>query len=361
MRIENLQLFQFKNYNQSNFSFQNRLICLAGPNGCGKTTILDAIYFLSYTKSYFLHQDTFCVQKGKQGFRLSGSFLRHHQPHVVECILRENGRKELKLDQVPYVRFSQHIGRFPVVIICPDDVHLIAEGAEVRRKFLDLIGSSVNPEYLMKLNQYNKILLQRNSLLKQWHERSTSERTLLAVYNSQLDPLAQYIFEQRTKISLELAQKTQFIYNELSHSADEIQLEYQSSLQEKPFMQQLEEGLERDIFSQRTQSGIHKDDWIYQLNGLPMKQAASQGQRKTFLFGLKLAHYHFLQSRLGVDPILLVDDVYEKLDQNRSNALIHYIVSLPGMAFFTDTHLNRLQQSFEPFEKEVQFIDLNPS
>ena len=126
-------------------------------------------------------------------------------------------------------------------------------------------------------------------------------------------------------------------------------------------MQQLEEGLERDIFSQRTQSGIHKHDWIYQLNGLPMKQAASQGQRKTFLFGLKLAHYHFLQSRLGVDPILLVDDVYEKLDQNRPNALIHYIVSLPGMAFFTDTHLSRLQQSFEPFEQQVQFIDLTPS
>lgn len=358
MKLTSLSLYQFKNYGESSFLFDQEVVCLVGRNGCGKTTLLDAIYFLCFTKSYLLHPDAASVMNGKQGMRLQGHFQSGEDLHRIECILRENGKKEMILNGVPYKRFAEHIGFIPCIFIAPDDVELIAEGGEIRRKFMDVLCSMLSANYLDHLSQYQKLLTQRNSLLKQWHELDSSAHALIPIYNEQLVGHAEVIHAVRKEITARLKDYCMQIYHVLSGSADQINLTYQSSLLEGKLIDQLQQNFQKDLLTQRSNYGIHKDDWVFELNGMPMKQAASQGQRKSFLFGLKLAQYHLIKEILHKDALILLDDIFEKLDKERSQKLIEYLMTLPSQKWITDTHIRRIKEALVSYENKTVVLDL---
>lgn len=357
LQVHHLQLLHFKNYTQGDFHFPARIICIHGANGCGKTTILDAIHYLCFTKSYFQHLDSAIITHGKHGMRLDARF-ENQTSHLVTCIIRENGRKEFLIDESPYVGFSQHIGKFPCVFIAPDDINLIMEGSETRRKFLDAMMSQTNAAYMQHLILYNRYLQQRNSLLKQWAEGGVKDFSLLAVYNKQLHEIGTRVFEEREHYCTKFKTKVKQIYALLTEAKEEIDLYYSSQLQREPLLDLLEKHSDRDILTQRTNFGIHKDDLVFNLQGMPMKQVASQGQRKSFLFALKLAQFEMVHELTGKFPLLLLDDIFEKLDEQRSRQLITYIKRSESQVFITDTHEERLQEAFRDME-DVHFLKLD--
>ena len=346
LSVRSLSLVHFKNYVSRQFTFPGRIVCISGSNGSGKTSLLDAIHFLCFTKSYFLHTDALHVTQGRQGFRLQAEFVSQEKPHSLVCILRENGKKEFRVDEEAYTQFSKHIGRFSCVMIAPDDTQLITEGSEERRKFLDAMISQTNAEYMQQLILYNRYLQQRNALLKSWSKGDERDYSLLGIYNQQLSNLAHPIANTRQAFCAHYAEKVLTIYSQLSEAKENIQLTYSTRLLDDSLAALLEQHIEKDIFSQRTNYGIHKDDLVFLLNGMPMKQSASQGQRKSFLFALKLAQYEMIEELNHQQPLLLLDDIFEKLDALRSQKLIEYVQKSKSQVFITDTHPERLQEAF---------------
>lgn len=355
--LNGLSLYQFKNYRERNFRFDKRIVCIHGPNGSGKTSILDAIHFLCFTKSYFHHADSLCQMRGEAGMRIHGEFSEPGEA-TVTCILRENGRKELLLNGDPYPQFSKHIGKFPCVFIAPDDTHLITEGSEDRRKFLDTMISQLNPVYLENLIFYTRFLAQRNALLKQWANSAEKDFSLLSVYSKRLHESGTVLYQERKKVLSDFTERVKAMYAFLCETNEEVDMVYQSQLHEAPLLDLLDRFIDHDIYGQRTHYGIHKDDLVFRLNGMPMKQTASQGQRKSFLFSLKLAQYELLCSEAGQVPLLLLDDIFEKLDENRSRQLIRYLLKQECQVFITDTHRERFEQAFEGHTNDVQLLGL---
>jgi DNA replication and repair protein RecF len=355
--VRKLELLNFKNYSSGSFEFDERIVCIYGPNGSGKTSILDAIHFLCFTKSYFHHSDSVSIRNGESGMRIAG-VLEDHRLNEVVCILRENGKKEFSLNGSNYTQYSAHIGKFPCVFITPDDVQLISEGSESRRKFLDTMISQWDPEYLNLLIQYNKCLAQRNSLLKQWATSQDKDFALLSVYSVALNKLGTILYEKRKSVCIEFVGIVNHIYSLLSGLREEIDVHYHSQLESDSLLTWLDRFIDKDIYSQRTNYGIHKDDMVFRLNGMSMKQAASQGQRKSFLFSLKLAQYEMLKQRSDHTPLLLLDDIFEKLDEERSGRLLNYLMKEPAQTFITDTHKERLMEAFKESSEHVQMIQL---
>lgn len=360
LNVTNLSLTHFKNYLNESFQFSKRIVCIYGKNGSGKTSILDAIHYLCFTKSYFHHIDLTSVTKGEQGMRIQGKLNAGAEFDIV-YILRENGKKEFALNGEAYSQFSKHLGKFPCVFITPDDTELITEGGEERRKFLDAMISQTNPLYLERLIQYNKFLQQRNSLLKQWSQMPEKDFALLSVYSKKLHELGTFIYETRKQYCIDFFTQVLNIYQWLCNESEEITIRYSSQLNNEPLLSLYDRYIDKDIFSQRTNYGTHKDDLIFTLNGMPLKQAASQGQRKSFLFSLKLAQFEIIKKQLNIAPILLLDDIFEKLDEERSQQLISFLLKQEAQVFITDTHQERLQRAFVGAEDKVQFIGLTDS
>jgi DNA replication and repair protein RecF len=359
LRLNSISLVQFKNYLHRSFDFHSRIVGISGPNGIGKTNLLDAIYYLCFTKSYFSRSDALSVATGSQGFRLEGKFDRQEQAFDILCILRENGRKEFFLDGEAYEKFARHVGRFPCVFIAPDDVRIITEGSEERRRFIDAIISQLDAEYLQRLMNYNKLLLQRNSYLKSLAETRIPDQKLLDVYDSQLVADGNYIFDRRKHFLEAGFRMVKEFYRKISGSEELIALEYESQLLKAPFAEMLAGLRERDIAIQRTSAGIHKDDILLLLNGQPFKSIASQGQRKSLLFALKLAEFTLLKENKGFSPLLLMDDVFEKLDENRMHNLLDWVcVRNEGQIFLTDTHDSRIAAHFEKLGVKFQLVHL---
>lgn len=357
MRVQQLYLYQFKNYAEHEFQFHEQIVCITGKNGSGKTSLLDAIYFLCFTKSYFVHSDAFCVMHEKQGMRIKADFEKQNS-YQIQCILRENGKKEFSNNGVQYTQFSKHIGKFPVVIITPDDTQLITEGSEVRRKFIDILISQLDENYMRNLMAYNKVLQQRNSLLKKWHELADKDYAVLDIYDDQLNEYARPIHIARKNYIEQLKIKTNEIYNFISEANENIEIEYQTQLHQIELIELLKQNRQKDILSQRSNYGIHKDDLYLTLNEMPLKIAASQGQRKSFLFGIKFAQFEILKANTDTTPLLLLDDIFEKLDEKRGEKLIQFISNQDTQVFITDTHKERLQDAFSGIEKKVQWIEL---
>nr|HPI55623.1 DNA replication and repair protein RecF [Chitinophagaceae bacterium] len=355
--VRDISLLQFKNYTQRHFSFEKDIICLSGENGSGKTSVMDAIYFLCFTKSYFTHNDAYLVKHGSKGMRIQGVFEKQ-QPHEICCILRENGKKEFSMDGELYTQFSKHIGKFPVVMIAPDDTELITEGSELRRRFLDMIISQLNSDYLSHLIQYNKVLQQRNALLKQLAQPSGGDASLLDVYDQLLDQHGKAVYRFRMEVCQALAEKTNRIYTFLSQEKEDVSCVYKSALANDSLLDLLQQNRSRDMLMQRTLEGIHKDDLVFTMNSMPLKQVASQGQRKSFLFGLKFAQYELLAEGLGIKPVLLLDDIFEKLDEERSRRLVEFVGEQQGQVFITDTHHERIEKAFAPFADRLQHVQL---
>jgi len=358
LQFNSISLTQFKNYQQRVFRFNSRIVGISGPNGVGKTNLLDAIYYLSFTKSYFSRSDAASVQSGSTGFRIEGEATLHGERCKLVCILRESGKKEFLLNDSAYDRLSRHVGRFPTVFIAPDDVRMITEGSDERRRYIDAMLSQLDAEYLQRLMNYNRILLQRNSHLKAMWERRSHDYSLLEVYDTQLVTDGTYIFERRTSFLRECLPAVVGFYGNISGGEERIALHYDSQLAGRDYRSLLTEQRQKDLQLQRTSTGIHKDDIEISLNDQPFKAIASQGQRKSLLFALKLAEFDVLKRHKGFAPVLLLDDVFEKLDADRMHNLLEWVcVSNGGQIFITDTHKERIAAHLHALGVEFQEVE----
>jgi DNA replication and repair protein RecF len=359
LRIKQISLVGFKNYPEATFRFDKRIVGICGNNGMGKTNLLDALYYLCFTRSYFTRSDQANVLRGAAGFRLEGHFDNAGRQTTVTCILRENGKKEFLTDGQPYEKFSRHIGRFPCVIIAPDDIQIITGGSEERRRFLDALLSQLDPAYLQNLIDYNKVLQQRNGFLKSLGEKRLTDKHLLEVYDDQLVNTGTMIFEVRRRFLEKLLPLAGGFYTGIAGAEEPLGLVYESQLLHTPLRQLLRQGLEKDLYLQRTGSGIHKDDIDIRYADDPFKAQASQGQRKSLLFALKLAEYETLKNAKGWAPLLLLDDVFEKLDRHRMHNLLDKVcLQDEGQLFITDTHPERIRREMENIGMEFQLITL---
>lgn len=353
--FSSIALTQFRNYPARRFEFKQRITGICGPNGSGKTNLLDALYYLCFTKSYFSRPDAQNVTHGLQGLRIEGNLVKSGEQVNLVGIVRENNKKEFLHNGVAYTRFSEHIGRYPCVMIAPDDVALISEGSEERRKFLDTILSQLHPGYLKQLIEYTKILQQRNSLLKAAAERNYIDELLLDTLDTQLAEKAQTIFNSRKEFLTAFIPLVKQQYSIIAGGDDAIDIAYDSQLLQAPVKELLRQNRQRDMYLQRTGAGVHKDDLVITMGGQPFKMLASQGQRKSLLFALKLAEFITLKQHMGFAPVLLLDDVFEKLDASRMhNLLVRVCIQEEGQVFITDTHRERLEQALgtlgAPFE-----------
>jgi DNA replication and repair protein RecF len=358
LRIKEISITQFKNYSRADFRFSERIVGICGNNGVGKTNLLDSLYYLCFTKSYFARSDQQSVLRGAAGFRLEGHMENAGVETEVVCILRETGKKEFLTDGVAYERLSRHIGRFPCVIIAPDDIQMITGLSEERRRFLDALLSQLDAGYLQNLIDYNKILQQRNGFLKSLDGRLT-DRRLLEVYDEQLVRAGMAIFERRRDFLRELLPLAGRLYIEIAGAEEPVALSYDSQLLQGGFAELLRRGLDKDIALARTGVGIHRDDIGLLFADLPFKTMASQGQRKSLLFALKLAEYETLRAANGFAPLLLLDDVFEKLDEGRMHNLLDRVcVQDGGQIFITDTHEERIRGQLAGLGVKYQIIGL---
>ena len=358
LQLHSISITQFKNYSNRSFQFNERIIGICGNNGVGKTNLLDAIHYLCFTKSYFT-RDVLNIQSGQQGFRVDGELELDDKKEKAVCILRETGKKEFSVNDSGYEKFSEHIGRYPCVIIAPDDIQIITDGSEERRRFLDALLSQIDKDYLQHLINYNKILLQRNSLLKSFYETGNKNLSLLDVLDDQLIKPGEYIFEKRKQFLTSFLPVVKKFYSEIAKQEEETELHYQSELNQCKFTELLHLNRQRDMAAQRTTGGIHRDDLVFNLNGQLFKNIASQGQRKSLLFALKLAEMDVLKENKGFAPLLLLDDVFEKLDEDRiANLLRRVCIENSGQVFITDTNQERLSQHLDVLSISYQSIIL---
>jgi DNA replication and repair protein RecF len=359
LSLRSISIFQFKNYFHQSYQFTERIVGICGRNGVGKTNLLDAIHYLCFTKSYFTRSDAANVQHGTLGFRVEGHFLRNSKDEKAVCILRETGRKEFSLNDELYSKFSRHIGHYPCVVIAPDDVELIIGGSEERRKFIDTILSQLDHAYLQALINYTKILQQRNSFLRSLNDGFARDFSVLDILDEQLTKEGMIVFEKRRAFLegfLPVAQKK---YEEISQQPENISLVYDSELYTASMEELLKLTRQKDTIVQRTSAGIHRDDLVFNLGGQNFKNIASQGQRKSLLFALKLAEMEILKIEKGFSPLLLLDDVFEKLDEERITNLLSQVCSdEETQIFITDTNCNRLITTLDKIEQKVQLIQL---
>jgi DNA replication and repair protein RecF len=338
--LTRLDLTNFKNYSEQTIIPASDITFFYGLNGMGKTNLLDAIYYLCTTKSKFGLSDKSLIYEGQPFFRISGIFDR-------EKIIAKYGdevKKTFEKDKIPYTKLSDHIGYLPVVFFAPDDTSILLGGSEERRKFLDQTISQLDQRYLHNLILTEKILKQRNSFLKTCYETGHYDMGLLDVYDLQLIQPNEYIFNKRAAFVEEFKYELSTISKVITNESDVITMEYRSPLHLNNLIDLLKINRKRDIFLQRTSSGIHKDDLEFTINGFPLKKFASQGQLKSFVVALKLAQYHFMQSRHTKRPILLLDDLFDKLDSQRVQNLIRYLLDQQfGQLFITDTDGSRLK------------------
>lgn len=358
-RLNHISFIQFRNYKQSRFIFSSDITGICGKNGTGKTNLLDAIYYLCFTKSYFSKTDIQNTQQGELGFRVDGQLTLKNQTYNIAAVLRENGRKEFTVNSEVYSRFSAHIGRFPCVMIAPDDVEIITGTSEERRKFIDYTLSQIDSEYLQSLIDYNKLLQQRNSLLKQKAESGALDENLMDVITNQFIQSGNVIYNKRKQFLHELTPMIIDLYHDIAEGSEALKVSYKSHLESVHFRDLLKRNRVRDMALQRTTQGVHRDDLELSLNGYPFKTTGSQGQRKSLLFALKLAEFEVLQQHNGFPPLLLLDDIFEKLDEDRmKNLLFKVCVENKGQVFITDTHCDRLRQSLEQLQVEFELIKL---
>jgi len=353
--LEKIKLTQFKNYEVEELIFSTRLNCFVGKNGMGKTNLLDAIYYLCMCKSSMSLNDRNVIQRAADFFRLEGHFKIEDKKHKIVAKVIPGKMKTFEQGDVPYKKLLEHIGLLPVVMIVPDDTELAKEGSEVRRKFLDNTLSQSDPKYLEYLVAYNRVLKQRNVTLKQFGLNRTFDAALLATFDMQLLEPAAYIAEQRMAFVESFSPVFEEYYKVISGAQEMVRCTYASSLKEQEFSTLLEHAREKDRILQRTTVGIHKDDLKFFIDDFPLKKFASQGQLKSFVLAMKLAQYDFLRILKKKKPLLLLDDIFDKLDRSRVEQLISLLVKGEfGQIFITDTHERRIEEIIEGFGTDYQ-------
>lgn len=358
--LESFGLVHFKNYEQARLTCSAQLNCFVGRNGMGKTNLLEAIYYLCMGKSHTSLSDQYLTRHGADFFRLEAQFSTDDaRRDRVVIKVKARQRKEIECNGLLYTRLADHVGRFPVVIITPDDTLIATEGSEERRRLLDNTLCQTDSRYLHQLMQYNQLLKQRNALLKQWEGRPTPAG-LLEVYDLQMEAPAHYIYEARREFVTGFEEQLAAAYRAISGGQEEATLSYRSGLMDTPWLELVKRQAESDRVLQRTTAGIHRDDLAFMLSGHPLKRLASQGQLKSYVLSLKLAQYEVIKDRKGTAPILLLDDIFDKLDRDRVGQLLSFILdSAYGQVFISDTDPERVSSLLERFEtsKNVYHID----
>ena len=360
MILKSLSLLNYKNFDSKTFAFNEKINCIVGNNGIGKTNVLDAIYHLSFGKSYFNPVATQNIKHDEEFFVINGDYQKEEKPEKVIVSLKRGQKKIIKRNGKAYDKFSEHIGFLPLVIISPADRDLIIEGSTTRRKFIDSVISQSDNAYLNTLINYNKILTQRNALLKYFALNHTFNKDTLDVYNSQLTDFGTKIFEKRDAFLQEFIPIFKSRYEAISNGNEDVDLNYHSDLFEDDLNTLLNKAINKDKALQYTSVGIHKDDLHFNISGHPIKKFGSQGQQKSFLIALKLAQFDFIKAQSGVNPILLLDDIFDKLDEQRVSQIIKLVDDENfGQLFISDTHgertenaVKQVHQSYEIFKLE---------
>lgn len=361
MYLKQLSLVNFKNYSAFDAVFSTKVNCFVGNNGVGKTNLLDAIHYLSFCKSFFNPVDSQNIRHNESFFMLQGWFEKEGECSELHCALKRHQKKIFKKNKKEYERLSEHLGQFPLVMISPNDSELIVGSSELRRKFIDSVVSQYDKVYLEHLIHYNHLLKQRNALLKQANERGLLDTETLDILDDQLVLHGEPILEKRLEFLNAFIPLFNRYYRYISDSAEEVSLNYEKSLGDKSFKTALMSSLSRDRALQYTSSGPHKDDLDLQLQGYSLKRFASQGQQKSYLLALKLAQYEFIKSQKGTSPLLLLDDVYDKLDEQRFSRLLELVSSEQfGQVFITDTHPERMEKLLKARNIENKIFLVEP-
>jgi len=404
MYLEKIHLLNFKNHEELSLTFSPVINGIVGINGSGKTSLLDAIYMLALTKSAFSQTDAQCIRHGADFFMVEGKYkpLAPHplkdsplapkggisptpalpfgegdknspsggwgaippsgeagRGHSITCSLKIGGRKVVMHDKKAYDRLSEHIGRFPVVLISPDDTDLIRDTSELRRRFFDNMLSQLDHQYLDTLIQYNTVMKQRNSLLKQFYERNYFDKDLLETFDAQLLPLGETVHRKRRDFIGAFVPLVQKYYAYISESREAVDLVYESELFEDSFVYDFSFATKRDLQLQRTTKGVHKDDFVFEIAGYALKKFGSQGQQKSFVIALKLAQFEVLYQEKGTKPLLLLDDIFDKLDDLRISKLIEMITNQTfGQLFITDARPERSRQIFASLHTDVSMFEM---
>lgn len=347
MHLQKLSLINFRNYPEVSLDFSAKFNCFAGNNGAGKTNLLEAIYYLSFCKSFSNPIDTQNIMFNQEMFMIQGQYRVNGRVDELYCGVKRQQRKIFKCNKKEYERLSDHIGLFPLVLISPGDSQLLLGGSDERRKFIDGVISQYNQSYLHSLLSYNKALAQRNALLKMFAERRRFDATSLEIYDEIMITHGHGIFEERRRFFDEFLPVFNHYYQILSGGSEQVNIEYQSTLVAGEFARQMLEARDKDLISQFSTVGVHKDDLAFFIHNVPVKRYGSQGQQKSFLIALKLAQFAFTRSIKGLSPILLFDDIFDKLDENRVEQLMTLVSEESfGQVFVTDTHIERLEDLF---------------
>jgi len=359
MYLQKLSLINFKNFDSQIFDFEAKINCFVGNNGVGKTNVLDAIYYLSFAKSYFNPVASQNIRHNEDFFVIDGTYFINDRNDNVSCSLKRGHKKVVKKNGKPYEKFSEHIGFLPLVIISPADRDLIVEGSDTRRKFIDNVISQSDKSYLQTLLTYNKVLAQRNSMLKYFAANRTFDAVSLLVYNEQLEKYGTKIFKKRKDFLEEFIPIFKERYAAITNSEEEVNLKYKSQLIESDFKTLFETNLEKDRILQYTSVGIHKDDLTFEIEKYSIKKFGSQGQQKSYLIALKLAQFDFIKRQSNLKPILLLDDIFDKLDDLRVQRLIGLVNNDEfGQLFISDTHKERTEEIVKKTNKHYKIFEL---
>ena len=348
MYLQKLILTNFKNFEQADFEFSEKINCFIGNNGVGKTNLLDAIHYLSFCKSFFNPLDIQNIRHENDFFAIHGTYYcDFEKAELVQCIQKRNQRKKFLLNKKEYDRLADHIGKFPLVMISPYDSDLINDGSELRRKYIDSVISQFDKVYLDDLIQYNKALYQRNTLLKQFAMNAYFDDGILEGWDEQLIRFGQEIFEKRKNFLDQLTPVFRHYFQWISGGLEIVDIRYQSQLMHGSFRELMKKSRSRDSAAQYTTTGIHKDDLELEIDGFPIKKYGSQGQQKSFLIAVKLAQFEYTRNIKGFEPVLLLDDVFDKLDDFRVQQLIQLVSRNSfGQVFITDTSESRIRNIF---------------
>ncbi len=359
MLLKQLHLTNFKNFEAKTFAFQKKVSCFIGPNGIGKSNVLDAIYQLAFGKSFFNPNASQNIRFENDFYAIEGRFERNNREEKIICSFKKGEQKQLKRNDKRYEKLADHIGLIPTVMISPMDRDLIVEGSQIRRKFMDGIIGQTNPEFLRQLLEYQKVLSQRNALLKYFALNHTFDEKTLSVYDHQLAMLSLPLYTARNEFIEAFLPLFSTRYAFICGAQETVGVVYSSDLHQQNMASLLEGSLSHDKRLQYTSKGIHKDDLAFLIDERPIKKFGSQGQQKTFLIALKLAQFDYLKAKTGQSPFILFDDAFDKLDEQRVSKIIELTNTTDfGQIFLSDTHQKRTTAALKKAQADFEIFAL---
>ena len=353
--LEKIVISDYRNIQLQELEFSPNINCISGNNGEGKTNLLDSIYYISMTKSAFAASDKFNLRHGAEEFSLAGTYrMENGLSSRFALKMTSKGEKKVRRDDKPYQKISEHIGVLPVVLVSPADVSMVSESGEERRRFVNSVLSQMDREYMSAMQQYNRLLLQRNTMLKE----PDLDRSLLEVIDMRMSMLAEPIYQARKRFVEQLKPVVAEYYKALSGDSEQVDIEYESELSKAGLEQLLASSFERDRILKHTTTGIHRDDFAFRMNGHPIRRFGSQGQQKSFLVSLKFAQYEIMKKNYGFAPILLLDDVFDKLDMGRISNLLQMVASNDfGQIFITDSNKVRMSGIVDKLTQDRAYFE----